>query len=286
MQAQGFLNINDLGREPRGDPFECFNITAHNLIDLDASRPELTRFDTSSIPGFAITIDAAPLPPSCTPDYVTYLVSTAGPIFPSPAFLTSFDYMNDDSVSAYFGAHAQALPSGSEHTLTHTFVHIKTDGTFLNPQSTFSPSHSMQKNTPNTQVLKYKPVAKKVRPVAATLPEEFRATCQIIGDPLASMSSLLLHPSEYAPTSRYNDAAHDIVNTNHPGEFLLPEERKLMHHFMMVFKHGFAWNEAQKGRFHDDFFPSIKIPVVSHMPWALRNIPIPPGIYNDVIKII
>ena len=55
---------------------------------------------------------------------------------------------------------------------------------------------------------------------------------------------------------------------------------------MMVFEKGFAWNESQKGSFREDWFPPVKIPVVSHVPWALKNIPIPPGIYNDIVKII
>ena len=59
-----------------------------------------------------------------------------------------------------------------------------------------------------------------------------------------------------------------------------------MHHFMMTFEHGFAWDESQKESFRQDFFPPIKMPVIPHVPWALRNIPIPPGIYNEVLKIL
>jgi len=59
-----------------------------------------------------------------------------------------------------------------------------------------------------------------------------------------------------------------------------------MHHFMMLFERGFAWDESQKGSFRQDFFPPIKIPVILHIPWALCNIPIPPGIYNNNVKII
>ena len=280
--------IDDLRREPRGDPFECFHVTAHSLLDLDASQLESGQFDTSSLPGFAIAIDAAPLPPSRTPDYVTYLVSVSGPIFPSPTCSISVEYLNDETVSAYFGTHVQGLPPRLhiERTITHTFVHTKPDGTFINPTSPTPPTHTPSTVPHDLKVFKYKPVAKKVRPVAATLPEEFRATRQIIGDPLAGMPKLSPHPPAYAPTGRYDDAAHDIVDANHPGNFLLPDERRLMHHFMMTFERGFAWNESQKGRFCDDFFPPLKIPVIQHIPWALRNIPIPPGIYNDVIKII
>jgi len=73
---------------------------------------------------------------------------------------------------------------------------------------------------------------------------------------------------------------------NHLGDFLLSKEHKLMHYFMMLFEHGFAWDESQKGSFCQNFFPLIKIPVIPHIPWALCNIPIPPSTYNNIIKII
>jgi hypothetical protein len=35
-----------------------------------------------------------------------------------------------------------------------------------------------------------------------------------------------------------------------------------------------------------DFFPPVDIPVVPHKPWVLKNIPIPPGLYPEVCRII
>jgi len=59
-----------------------------------------------------------------------------------------------------------------------------------------------------------------------------------------------------------------------------------MHHFMCVQNQGFAWNDSQRGRFREDFFPPVRMPVIEHKPWVLRNMPIPPGIYEEVCKII
>jgi hypothetical protein len=39
-------------------------------------------------------------------------------------------------------------------------------------------------------------------------------------------------------------------------------------------------------RFRDELFVLILIPTIEHIPWALRNIPIPPGIYDRIISII
>jgi hypothetical protein len=68
--------------------------------------------------------------------------------------------------------------------------------------------------------------------------------------------------------------------------FLLPAERDLLHHFMMLHQDAFAWNDTERGHFREDFFPPIDIPVIPHKPWVLRNIPIPPGIYDEVCEII
>jgi hypothetical protein len=47
-----------------------------------------------------------------------------------------------------------------------------------------------------------------------------------------------------------------------------------------------AWWNHDSGHFREDFFPPIEIPTIPHKPWAQRNIPIPPGIYDDVCRII
>lgn len=48
----------------------------------------------------------------------------------------------------------------------------------------------------------------------------------------------------------------------------------------------FAWCPEEQGSLRTDFFPPIKIPTIPHTPWVQKNIPIPPGIYDEVCKII
>ena len=72
----------------------------------------------------------------------------------------------------------------------------------------------------------------------------------------------------------------------HTGDFLLLEEQKLLHQFMCLQNQGFAWMDLERGHFHKDFFPPIDIPTIPHKPWAQRNIPILPGIYNKVCRLI
>ena len=72
----------------------------------------------------------------------------------------------------------------------------------------------------------------------------------------------------------------------HSTNFLWPTECELLHHFISLQNEGFTWDNSKHGHFHEDFFPPIEIPIVVHTPWVERNIPIPPGIYNEVHRII
>ncbi|THH07694.1 hypothetical protein EW146_g9237 [Bondarzewia mesenterica] len=38
--------------------------------------------------------------------------------------------------------------------------------------------------------------------------------------------------------------------------------------------------------FREDFFPPVDMPVITHKPWVLHNMPIPPGIYDKVCDVI
>ena len=100
------------------------------------------------------------------------------------------------------------------------------------------------------------------------------------------MPKLLPNPPDFIPTDRYTQERKDQFDKKHGGDFLLPEERKLLHHFMMQQSYGFAWDDTERGSFREDFFPPINIPVVPHRPWVLKNIPIPPGLYPEVCRII
>ena len=132
---------------------------------------------------------------------------------------------------------------------------------------------------------KYKPVALKVRPVIGELPDKYRIIRDIIGDPLADLPILDPHPLAYKPCGRYTQDRMELFDKNNPG-FLLEEERKLLHYFMMVHQDAFAWNDTERGHFREDFFPPIEIPVVPHTPWVQKNIPIPPGIYDEVCQVM
>jgi hypothetical protein len=133
--------------------------------------------------------------------------------------------------------------------------------------------------------LAYKKVANKTRPIATTLPEEFRIVRRIPSDPLVNLPILPTHPPEFEPGARYTRERMEAMPVNKDG-FLWPEEVKLVHYLIREHKYAFAWNENEKGKFSDEYFDPVVIPTVEHVPWVLRNIPIPPGIYDQVVEVI
>jgi hypothetical protein len=133
---------------------------------------------------------------------------------------------------------------------------------------------------------KYKPVSLKVRPVITNLPDRFHIIQNIIGDPLEHMPSLNPHPPPFTSSPHYTAKRKAIIDKNHPGNFLWPEEHNLMHDFIRKHETVFAWNKNKRGSFRSDFFPPIEFPVIPHMPWVQCNIPIPPGIFKEVCKMI
>ena len=71
-----------------------------------------------------------------------------------------------------------------------------------------------------------------------------------------------------------------------PDNFLTEEEQKLGHEFIQLQEDAFAWTELEKGKFSEEWFDPIVIPAIEHIPWAIRNLPIPPGLCKPIIKII
>jgi hypothetical protein len=131
---------------------------------------------------------------------------------------------------------------------------------------------------------KYKPVVEKITPILGELPAKFRIERKIIGDPLANMPVLETHPPDFATNGRYTEERMKVVDESHNTGFLEPEEVKLAHHFVGVHNADFAWEEDERGQFKHEQFPPVEMPVVKHTPWVCRQIPIPPGHFEEFCK--
>lgn len=93
---------------------------------------------------------------------------------------------------------------------------------------------------------KYKPVALKVKPIIGELPDKFRIVRNIKGDPLAGLPVLDPNPPKFSPIGRYTQERKNLFDEANSG-FLWPDERDLLHHFMMLHQDGFAWNDTERG---------------------------------------
>ena len=132
----------------------------------------------------------------------------------------------------------------------------------------------------------YKPVAQKVRPILDTLHSRFHIERNIISNPLTDLPTLSPHPPPFTPCGCYTKERRAKMDDLHSTDFLWPAEHELLHHFVSLQNEGFAWDDSERGHFCKDFFPPIEIPIIAHTPWVERNIPIPPGIHDEVCRII
>ena len=130
----------------------------------------------------------------------------------------------------------------------------------------------------------YKKVANKTKPVVTTLPEEFRIIRHEHPNPLKDLKPLPTNPPDFIPGKRFTQELHDRLGIG--KGFLLPEETKLAGWIMLTHEAAFAWTDNERGTFSPEYFAPIEIPHISHVPWALKQGPIPCGIMDKVIKII
>jgi hypothetical protein len=152
-----------------------------------------------------------------------------------------------------------------------------------------APYDSVSNVTPPLAVFvgkKYKPVALKVRPMETELPSRFCIVRKIEGDPLEDVPELPTRPTDFELTGHYTAKRKAQFDKIHAGDFLLPEECRLMHRFMCLQNQVFAWDDSERRHFREDFFPPIEMPTIPHKPWAEHNIPIPLGIYDEVCRLI
>ena len=138
---------------------------------------------------------------------------------------------------------------------------------------------------PVRRVLAYKKVENKVKPVATTMPDAAHIHRRFPENPLDSLPLLSSTPPEFLPGVRLSQERLDELGVL-MNEFLWPEERKLVAQVLRNNEMGLAWDESEKGRFRDDYLSPVVIPTIEHVPWAHRQPPIPPGIRDEVLKLI
>lgn len=133
-------------------------------------------------------------------------------------------------------------------------------------------------------VLKYKTVDKKVRPVAMVIPEDMKVKRTFPKEPLANLPPLPTRAPAFAATAKVTDARMSTLEKGLEG--LREEELKLLKYIIVVNERSIAFDEAERGTFRRDYFSDYKIPVIPHTPWADRNIPLPKGYVEEIIRML
>lgn len=131
----------------------------------------------------------------------------------------------------------------------------------------------------------YKRVDRKVKPVPGVFPEDARVIRQIPEDPLQSLPPLLKNPPEFVETGRLTKERLASLNIN-PDGFLWPEEERLFGQVLQLNQHTLVFEEHERGTFREDYFSPYIVPTVPHVPWAFANIPIPPGLREQVVELL
>lgn len=180
------------------------------------------------------------------------------------------DFLGQFTISIPFETAVKTLDYTVDHSLAANLQRLPQDGEVVPVVA---------------QYKQYKPVERKTKPVLGTLPDDFKVERHIVGDPLADLPVLSRNPSEFEPLGRYTQERRDALHELHK-DFLWPEELKLMDQFMCKQNEAFAWEPSEGSRFNTEFFPPIVIPVIPHIPWVQKNIPIPPGSFDEIVQII
>ena len=131
----------------------------------------------------------------------------------------------------------------------------------------------------------YKRVDKKITPVPGTFPEIARVVRRFPQDPLLSLPTLPVHPPDFIPTERITEDRLEILKVNNKG-FLWPEEERLFTHVMVLNQNAIGFVDTERGTLKESYFSPYIMPTVPHIPWAFKNIPIPPGIREQVMDVL
>ena len=130
---------------------------------------------------------------------------------------------------------------------------------------------------------RYKPVHRKVRPVATNMPNPEAQQFKPI--PVANPIQLPFHPVDYKSLNFGNRVTLErlelMLSKIEPG-ILTPDELNLLAFVVVSHEKAFAFEYAEKGMFSRDYYPDYEIPTVEHVPWQRPPIEIPQAIVQQV----
>ena len=134
-------------------------------------------------------------------------------------------------------------------------------------------------------VLKYKRVDQKVRPVPSVIPYHMKTIRKYPKDPLLNLPKLPYNPPQFSPTAKITDERMSSLDLD-KNRGLQSEEKKLLQHILVLNERSIAFDEQERGTFGKDYFSDYKIPVIDHVPWQDKNMPLPRGYRDEIIGLL
>ena len=114
---------------------------------------------------------------------------------------------------------------------------------------------------------KYKPVAKKVRPVNQPIPQALNPPLQrpsLSRDPYKT--PLTPWPPDFQPTAKITEERLKVINFG-PKGWLWEEEMKLFLHIIVLREKALAFCAEERGLLKPSYGLPYVIPVIEHDPW-------------------
>ena len=134
-------------------------------------------------------------------------------------------------------------------------------------------------------ILKYKPVAQRKRPVPNVIPEGVKVVRRFPSDPLEYLPKLPQKAPTFVPTPKITTERMEKLALDQNPD-LLPKERKLLQHVLALNERSIAFAEEERGTFRRDYFSDYQMPVMEHEPWKEKNIPLPPGYREEILRLL
>src|SRR5580693_55435 len=134
---------------------------------------------------------------------------------------------------------------------------------------------------------KYKPVAKKVLPVAAYDPDA--VTPEYSPVELGSPPPLITRPTKREDikyTARLSEERVERIIGNIPNGFLTKTELDLLINVVMDHENAFAFTDEERGSFSSDYYPDYVMRTVPHAPWQVNPIRLPRAREGEIMQML
>lgn len=156
------------------------------------------------------------------------------------------------------------------------------------PSKTSTPKTATEAEgaTPLESYTMYKPVGKKVLPVAEAFGQE--QTTKLHRPPLSRdpyQTPLTAHPPEFVPGGRLTEERIAKIDFG-PEGWLRPAEKNLILHVLRLREKALAGSAEERGKLKPTWADPVKAATVPHKPWKEKPIPLPAALRDQITELV